>query len=460
MTPASKCTSFFPIGVLLTCCAGAGLLSCNTTSTETGPVQDCTSPYADAGPDQSVALGSSVTLDGGASQPCTGNEEVFTWGFSSVPIGSAVNDEMFADNATETAVQVTFTPDIVGTYVVTLSVDDGTSPSSPDMVVIEVTTSDQPPVADCGDPVSALVGDSVTLDGSRSYDPEGVPLRWSWSLSTLPPESSLHANDIYNPGGPSPTVIPDVSGVFVASLVVGDKSQWSEPSFCTITVTTGDQAPVADAGTGGTMPPCTVHELVMNGFGSYDPEGDTLVYLWSLVNAPASSLASDASFSDTSLPNPTFNWDVSGSYTMQLEVFDGELWSVPDLVTYIISDMSGDVFPVANAGADQTITQTGDCSSSAYVWTCDDCPAETVSLDGSASYDADGDEFSYFWYESTGEISFSTPYSVYTDATTPSIPATYATLVTETWTITLDTSDCSGSSSDNLLLTYNCTGAR
>lgn len=434
-------------------------LSCNKKDTgETA--SECKGPSANAGPDQNVLLGVTVSLDGNGSETCEGQSNIYTWSFNTLPVSSALTDGNLSPNSSEASVATSFKPDVTGTYVLSLVVSDDSNTSSPDIVVIDVTTSNLPPIADCGGALNAVVNQRVVLDGTGSYDPESAELIYSWGLTSVPEGSSLNPDDIYNPAGPTPTVIPDAPGVYVTSLVVSDGMQWSDPVFCTITVASDDQLPVADAGAGSTLPPCTANDLTLNGYGSYDPEGQTLSYFWSLVAAPVGSATTDASFVDRTVPNASFNWDVPGSYTFQLEVFDGTQWGVPDVVTYTVQPSTDGTEPIANAGSDQTISNSAACSGSSYVWTCEDCPAETLSLDGSASYDVDGDSFSYFWSEATGSVDLLSPYSVFTDAVTPSVPATYRATTTTSWTVTLTVSDCGGSSDDSMLITYNCTGTR
>lgn len=429
--------------------------------TDTAGESTCDSITANGGADQSVALGDTVTLSGEASELCPGDTGSWAWSFSSVPVESGLTDSDFSYNNSDTAVETTFEPDVVGTYVVELVVSNDTLSSAPDVVVVDVYSDNEPPVADCGDDVSIEVGYRVDLDGSESYDPEGVDLTWSWALSSLPGDSSLDSDDLYNAGGATPTVVPDVVGTYVVSLTVSDDEQWSDPDYCTITAASDNQEPVADAGDGATLPPCTDEEIELDGYGSYDPEGADLEYLWGLVSSPSGSSTSDDSFDDTSSANPTFTWDVAGEYAFQLEVSDGEYWSAPDVVIYTITDPDENTSPVANAGSDQTIEETAECSGSSYTeLVCDDCEESTVELDGSGSYDPDGDDISYYWSESSGELSFDMPYSAYTETTTPEVPAEYDTTTTSEWTVNLDVADCEFSATDTMTITYECTGER
>ena len=91
-------------------------------------------PTADAGQDQSVTYGALVTLDGGNStDPDDDYPLTFFWDISSAPNGSTVT----LDDSSN--VTPSFIPDLLGTYVITLVVDDSYGVSSdPDQVIVTV----------------------------------------------------------------------------------------------------------------------------------------------------------------------------------------------------------------------------------------------------------------------------------------------------------------------------------
>lgn len=419
----------------------------------------CDAPVALIGQDQTVTLGAQVTLDGSLSSFCEKYAEqvAFNWSIQA-PAASTIDESALSDNKSATAVQPTFSPDVVGDYVISLVLADPQAESNADYMVVTVTSADAPPTADCGGPYEGKIDESLQLDGSGSADPEGARLSYEWSLTGAPSCSNLDSSQIFNSGGPTPTVVPDCEGVFTVSLVVSDGVQYSDVATCYIDVEGDDRPPVADAGETTDLGACADNPFQLDGWGSYDPDGDDLTWLWSVVSVPSGSAADDGSFNDPTSPEPLFTWDVVGSYLFQLEVSDGTNWSAPDIVTYTIDDTDENHGPVANAGEDQTLESTADCESSSYVWTCDDCEPEDVELDGSSSYDSDGDSVSYYWSESTGVLTISNPYGAITDATIAAQPAEYGVDSTTVYVVDLDVADCVESDTDSISITFTCTG--
>lgn len=437
-----------------------------TTDGSSDTASTCDTLTANAGPDQTVTLGTTLTVDGSGSTVCTSADRSFTWTFEAVPTDSAVTEDALSDNASSTAEAVAFTPDVPGDYVMSLVVSDGEHTSAPDLVVLTVTAEDDPPVADCGGNQAGTQGVRATMDGSRSYDPEGADLLYKWTLSSAPDCSDLASRDIYDSDTVTSSVVPDCEGIFIVSLVVSDGFQWSEPDLCYVDVATDNRLPVADAGDSDDLPPCIESKIELDGYGSYDLDGDALTYQWSLVSAPAGSAASDGDFSDVSAADPIFTLPdepvVAGNYIFQLQVYDGADWSAPDIVTYTVLSESSNTPPVANAGDDQTIEAEADCTVGvSYSATCDDCPAVDVDLDGSASYDPDGDRMRYSWSEATGSVAFELPHSSETTATMPAVPAEYRVDTTVGFEVNLEVEDdCGATGDDTLTIQYVCTGTK
>src|SRR2546422_351846 len=138
-------------------------------------------PTANAGIDQTAAIGETVRLDGSASSDRDGNRLTYTWSFATRPIGSTA-----AFIGAQSAF-ATFVPDLPGSYRVRLVVNDGTASSAADIVV--VSTVNSAPVANAGADQHVVVGDVARLDGSLSYDADGHLLRYSWMFVSRPPTS-------------------------------------------------------------------------------------------------------------------------------------------------------------------------------------------------------------------------------------------------------------------------------
>jgi hypothetical protein len=94
----------------------------------------------------------------------------------------------------------------------------------------------QPPTANAGADQNITTGSVVQLNGSGSSDPEGAGLTYSWSLSRPAGSSATLSNS----SAANPTFIADVSGQYVATLVVSDGANTSAPDSATI-----NAAPVA-----------------------------------------------------------------------------------------------------------------------------------------------------------------------------------------------------------------------
>lgn len=445
-----------------------GSLSCKADPDKTAgdsAAGSCTGPAITEFPeDQSLIFGEDDAVVEAKGTVCGQNSDnppIYTWTVDNIPVDSAIDTGDLTYNDDHS--QATFTPDAVGTYVLSIVISDvDGNLSEVDVVVITVSSGNAPPVAECGDNVRAEANQRVDFDGSASADPEGARLEYSWALSGVPTCSALVAGTeaMYNGGTANPSMVPDCVGVFVIALAVSDGETWSESDYCTVTVGSGNDVPIADAGVSSTLSACTTHNYELNGYGSYDPEGLELSYQWTLVSVPSGSNADADDFDDDTLPNPTFRWDVTGEYTFQLQVHDGTQFSPPDIVTKTFVDETENNAPTANAGADQTIDNEPDCTTASYVFTCDDCPADEADLDGSASDDPiDGDELDFVWTEPTGELILSSSYSPSTTVTTPSFPATYNTTTTRIWTLELSVSDCADTDTDSVTVTYTCTGA-
>jgi predicted aspartyl protease len=321
-------------------------------------------PVADAGVDQSVATGTMVTLDGSASLDADGDSISYQWSLTTVPSSSGA----LLSNTTSAA--PTFTADKDGVYTAELIVNDGTVDSTAVMVTITAATTNSAPTANAGSNQNVETGSSVSLDASASSDPDGDTLTYLWSLTTVPGTSSA---TLSNSTGQSVTFPADQDGTYIAQLIVNDGTVDSPAVTVTITATTTNAKPVANAGADQSVVfPATVN---LDGSASTDADEDGLSYTWFFVSKPT---ASSAALDNALVVNPSFTADIEGSYVLSLVVNDGAVDSDADNITIIASEPN--IAPVADPGPNRAAI-VGD----------------TVVLDGSASTDANYDALTYVW---------------------------------------------------------------
>ena len=271
-------------------------------------------PVANAGSGQAVHSGNVVTLDGSASSDLDTNYPLsYSWTITSKPEGSAAT---LSDPA---VVNPSFTADLPGDYVIRLVVADSSGfVSAADSVTISTTNT--APVADAGpDQSIILIGSTIQLDGSQSYDPDGDVITYQWGFTSVPRESSAI---LENADTATPTFVADVKGEYVAQLIVSDASTQSTND--TVTISFENVKPIANAGTGRTV---NIGETVtLDGSGSSDANGDSLTYKWTLTSVPAGSTSSIA---DATAMVTTFVPDIAETYVVQLVVNDGTVDSDP-----------------------------------------------------------------------------------------------------------------------------------
>jgi hypothetical protein len=288
-------------------------------------------PIANAGPDQKVDEGTTVTLDGTMSRDPDGDMITFAWRQVAGPTVTLTNPTTARPTFTAPIVAATVPPPITLTF--ELVVNDGQLPSRPDQIVVTVNRR---PIANAGPDQLADEGTTVTLDGTMSRDPDNDPLTFAWRQVSGP------AVTISNPTSPRPTftapivaatVPPPVTLTF--ELVVNDGRLPSQPDQIVVTV---NRRPIANAG-----PDQTVDEgatVTLDGTLSRDPDGNQLTFQWRQTAGPTVTLSNPA------IPRPTFTAPTlllsdppSVTLTFSLVVNDGRLTSTADTVDITVQNL-------------------------------------------------------------------------------------------------------------------------
>ena len=241
-------------------------------------------------------------------------------------------------------------------------------------------TTNVAPTANPGASQNVLVGAVVSMDGSASKDPDGGTLTFKWTLIGKPVGS---AATLTNSSYPNPKFTADLAGNYVLSLVVNDGKKDSAVASVSVTAATANAAPVANAGSNQNI---TIGATVtLDGTASSDANNDSLTYKWTLQSKPSNS---SATLSSLTSAKPTFKADLAGTYVATLVVSDGKANSDVAVVSVLASVANS--LPVAKAGANQNVVV-----------------GTSVTLDGTASTDANGDSLTYKWsllYKPTGSL--------------------------------------------------------
>lgn len=193
-------------------------------------------PVADAGPDQVInQVGETVIFDGSQSYDPDGDDLLKSWAIIQRPPGSTA---VLSGNNTD---YPTFIADAQGDYLAELTVSDPLGGASIDTVA--ASFNNLPPVADAGLSRSALVGETVVLDGSGSSDPNdpqgAYPLHYAWSFISEPDGNTAVINQSEQV---VTSFVPNVGGLYVVGLTVNDGELGSEPSIIQVQVITSESA--------------------------------------------------------------------------------------------------------------------------------------------------------------------------------------------------------------------------
>ncbi len=340
-------------------------------------VQDTTEPnrrpVADAGANQTVDEGDTVSLNGTGSSDPEGDTLSYAWSQTSGTTVTLTGGS--TSSPTFTAPQVTADTSLV--FTLTVSDGDLSATDTVTVAVQDMSPANRRPVADAGADQTVDEGSTVTLDGTGSSDPEGVTLTYAWTSGTT---VTLTGGSTSSPTFTAPQVTADTSLVFTLTVSDGDLSATDTVTVTVQDTTEPNRAPVADAG-----PNQTVDEgdaATLNGTGSSDPDGNTLTYAWTQTSGTSVTLTGASTSSPTFTP-PQVTYDRSLVFT--LTVSDGEFSSTDTVTVRVRNTRPPNRRPVANAGADQTVDE-----------------GATVMLDASGSSDADGDRLSYTWTQTGG----------------------------------------------------------
>ncbi len=256
-------------------------------------------PVAVAGPNQSIYLGQSLTLDGSGSydDPADGTPVTsYEWAISKRHGGSAV----IADPVSAIT---TFTPDKKGEYMISLQVGDGLFISPEDTMMVRVIDNKSPEAELVALPDVGMAPFLVTLDASASSDEDSNALTYEWNFGD---------GSVQNTGAVSSvTHTYTTSGKFKALVTVTDDFGNSDRDSVKIRVNAGNTPPSVDPSADRTgVAPAQVVNFEAN---AEDTESNIVSYHWDFGDGNTSVEA-----------DPSHIYTVAGTYTAVVTVSDGE----------------------------------------------------------------------------------------------------------------------------------------
>jgi len=329
---------------------------------------------ADAGGDQTVILPTdSVILDGSKSISRNGSIASYKWIQVAGPEGGKIRSSTSSKTVVSGLVQ--------GQYVFKLIV--GAINGSTDSSEVEVTVNAEPPnvapVSDAGKSQTIILpNDSAVLDGSHSVSSEDTIISYQWIQISGPEQS------VINPLDSSIVVATGlVRGKYVFQLIVRDSRGLIDSSTVEVTVNELEGVgPIANAGDDQIVILPT-DSVVLDGLKSASGVDSIISYLWSQVSGPKEGIIR-SSDSGTTIVSSL----VEGEYVFQLVVRNSAGLTDSSIIGVIVKSVTN-VFPVANAGKEQTIV----------------LPIDSVLLSEKESYDNDGDITAFKWFLKSGPSS-------------------------------------------------------
>ena len=295
-----------------------------------------------------------------------------------------------------------FNADTEGEYQLSLVVNYEQMDSAKAFTRILVNKTNALPIADAGDNIDTwILGEKVTLDGSNSYDPDGDALQFRWGFGSGPvhPSTGLPQGSqavLEDTNTPTPSFVPDMIGSYDIWMQVFDGTSIS----AAVIKVNVDQLP---AGHINTKPVAVISEgwgqtfevelgQTVNFTATYSYDKETLPYQihnigkrWKLLRHPkgfdAKKNVKTGEWGTPEAPSFGVTFTTEGQYDIQLEVFDGELWSDPHVRTFTALTGANRP-PIAKAA----LTGVGAVS-----------VGQKVTLDGEGSSDPDSNRLSYQW---------------------------------------------------------------
>ena len=280
-------------------------------------------PIAKLGSDTSITLETPISLVCDSCFDPEGADLSFVWKLLGKPANS--NREI----ESPTTANATLTPDVIGEYIIAVTVSDGQLQTASNTQVLDARVNKKP-IAKILTSDEAYLGNKILLDGSKSYDPEGATLSYEWKIIEQPSN-----DEIYTEANGKAHFTSSSTGKYVVSLRTNDGVQFSDPKTIAISVK-DDLAPVIVLKGENNRTIALGDTVTIDATQSYDPEGTALTYSWSLQKPVNSSI----SIVDSSAQIVEFTPDIGGIYIAELMIKDAANNTASKKVTVEVTQQS------------------------------------------------------------------------------------------------------------------------
>ena len=317
----------------------------SATDTVTVTVGNNAAPTADAGDNFTIAGDYPVTLDGSGSSDPEHGSLTYAWaqtgGTPSVTLSGASTSA-----PTFTAPQVTANAALT----FTLTATDPGGLSATDSVTVTVKSVNDAPTADAGDNLAISDGDTATLDGSGSSDPEHGDLTYAWTQSAGTPSVELNDADTAAPSFAAPQLSANASLTF--ELTVTDPGSAAATDTVTVTVTADDDTPTANAGEDFTIYEGDMAALDGSA-GGVDPGDGPAAFAWAQTGGTLSVTLAGAATAAPTFTAPQVTADTELTFTLTVSDATGQ--SATDSVTVTVANVRPAGATVRTPGSGETL---------------------------------------------------------------------------------------------------------
>ena len=332
-------------------------------------------PAANAGADQdNVRAGQGVTLDGSGSTDSDGSIASYLWqqvDSNGALVTSGPTQVTLSNTA---AVAPTFTaPSLVGNtdLYFRLTTTDDFGDTGTDTVRIGVLDDGSPTAVGSFSPDPVALGQTLTLSGQGSSDPEGQNLAYSWVQEDANGNALASSNVDYQTltGANAQSATFTVPARPFATtlyfrLTVSDTA--ATPQTGSSLVTVAVPANLAPTAVAASVPasPVAGETVTLSSQGTSDPEGNSLTYSWVQVDENGNAVTSGPTFvtlSSATAASPTFRAPgLQTASTLRFVLTVTDTYGANDVADTVVIEVPANQLPTLAPTASPNPANPGD----------------------------------------------------------------------------------------------------